>query len=182
MDEVISISSSDESVENKQVSCKDVLSFTVIGNPNTLQRHRFSNVTRKMYNPSAKKQKDFRSLVRKNLQMDEQNVPFFKEGTYLSISLVFKMQRPKNHFSRSDPETKKLKKNAPTLYHVARKDLDNMIKFVLDSLNGLLYEDDSHIATINACKIYTNEDNNVGSTQVKLREVSDNVLEVMIDH
>ena len=57
-----------------------------------------------------------------------------------------------------------------------------MIKFVLDSLNGLLYEDDSHIDTINACKIYANEDNNVGSTQVKLREVSDNVLEVMIDH
>ena len=57
MDELISISSDDESVGNKHVSRKDVLSFTVVGNPNNLQRYWFSNVTRKMHNPSAKDQR-----------------------------------------------------------------------------------------------------------------------------
>ena len=38
--------------------------------------------------------------------------------------------------------------------HYLRPDIDNLIKFILDSANGILYLDDAQIYTINAHKIY----------------------------
>ena len=182
MEDVISISSDDLSVGNNLESTSNkILSFTNVGEPLSLERHRFSNITKKMYNPAAKKQNDFGTNAKKILGLGDKDVPIFKKGTCLSVSLVFKLQRPKSHYVSNNPEKKQLKKNAPKQYHVARKDLDNMIKFVLDSLNGILYEDDAQICIINGTKIYANEDYNVGSTHVKLRAVDNDCIDLLLE-
>ncbi len=42
-------------------------------------------------------------------------------------------------------------------HHYKRPDLDNLIKFVLDCANGVLFEDDAVIASIIAKKIYAHD-------------------------
>jgi len=37
-------------------------------------------------------------------------------------------------------------------------DLDNLVKFVLDALNGKAYEDDSQVCEIHTAKLYTDTD------------------------
>lgn len=41
--------------------------------------------------------------------------------------------------------------------HAKRPDLDNLIKFVKDCLNGILWQDDSQIVSIQAHKVYAEE-------------------------
>jgi Holliday junction resolvase RusA-like endonuclease len=38
--------------------------------------------------------------------------------------------------------------------HIKRPDLDNLIKFVKDCANGVLWKDDSQIISLNASKAY----------------------------
>jgi Holliday junction resolvase RusA-like endonuclease len=38
--------------------------------------------------------------------------------------------------------------------HTQRPDLDNFVKLVADAANGILWEDDSQISTLTACKLW----------------------------
>ena len=40
----------------------------------------------------------------------------------------------------------------------ARKDIDNLVKLVLDSLNGVAYEDDVHVNAVLARRVYVAKD------------------------
>jgi Holliday junction resolvase RusA-like endonuclease len=53
-------------------------------------------------------------------------------------------------------------------YNVNNKDLDNMVKFVLDALNDKLYVDDSLIIEINCSKLYAE---NEGYIYAKFTEI-----------
>ena len=121
--------------------------FTVLGEPRPLSRHMFSNG--RMYNPSSKYQKEFLNNCTHNLPL----IPL--EGP-LEIDLRFYFSRPLSHY-RSGKYKHILKDNMP-YYHSNRKDLDNLIKFVLDSLNKHAYIDDSQIAVINSGKYYTSSE------------------------
>jgi len=50
-----------------------------------------------------------------------------------------------------------------------RKDLDNLVKLVLDALNREAFRDDSQVVEINARKIFSDKDN--ARTEVTLREL-----------
>eukprot|EP00543_Licmophora_paradoxa_P006569 CAMPEP_0202455834 /NCGR_PEP_ID=MMETSP1360-20130828/13268_1 /ASSEMBLY_ACC=CAM_ASM_000848 /TAXON_ID=515479 /ORGANISM="Licmophora paradoxa, Strain CCMP2313" /LENGTH=60 /DNA_ID=CAMNT_0049075513 /DNA_START=266 /DNA_END=448 /DNA_ORIENTATION=- len=58
---------------------------------------------------------------------------------------------------------------APT----SRVDVDNLAKFVLDSLNGVLYHDDRQVVELIAIKRYDNDDMCRGKTIVKIQEYKD---------
>lgn len=141
-------------------SDSDSLSFTIYGEPQVLERHRTLK-TGMIYNPSAKKQELFKAAAKKHLP----SVPF---NCSLEVNLLFYFSRPKNHYgcgSKSDV----LKADKTDIYHNTRKgimfndssnicnvfsDLDNLIKFVLDSLNKVAYDDDSQVAMISGAKLY----------------------------
>jgi Holliday junction resolvase RusA-like endonuclease len=61
-----------------------------------------------------------------------------------------------------------LKPTAPK-YNINNKDLDNMVKFVLDALNDKLYKDDSLIYEITCRKLYVDNNEN-GYIYVKFVE------------
>ena len=44
-----------------------------------------------------------------------------------------------------------------TGYHISRPDLDNIVKAILDGLNGVVFEDDAAVASIVATKQYGEE-------------------------
>jgi len=60
------------------------------------------------------------------------------------------------HFYMPIPESYsyKKKKELEKKYHIGKKDLDNMIKFYNDVLNGHAYADDKQIVEIYAIKLY----------------------------
>jgi Holliday junction resolvase RusA-like endonuclease len=76
----------------------------------------------------------------------------FDSSEAITIHCRFAMPRPKNHFG-TGKNAETLKKNVPYL-HTKKPDLDNLIKFVLDCLNGVAWKDDSQIWSIEAYKYY----------------------------
>ena len=67
--------------------------------------------------------------------------------------LNFYCKRPKNHY-KTGKFANILKDTSPK-YNINNKDLDNMVKFVLDALNDKLYTDDSLIFEIICSKLYS---------------------------
>ena len=48
--------------------------------------------------------------------------------------------------------------------------MDNLVKFVLDSLNRVAYEDDGQVAVLSAAKLYTGDQARV---EVHIRKLAD---------
>lgn len=65
------------------------------------------------------------------------------EKMHLSIRVIFEMPIPKSS---------KAKAGSP---HTKKPDIDNLLKFILDAGNGLLWKDDSKIHSITAVKVYS---------------------------
>ena len=57
-----------------------------------------------------------------------------------------------------------------TGFHASRPDLDNVVKAVLDGLNGVVFKDDAAVAKISASKQYVNDEE-----QERVEVVVDNV-------
>ena len=124
------------------------IKFTVLGDPKALKRHR---TFRKgnfigIYDPSKADKQAFLIMV-------QQNAPPKPFDEPLVMLLDFYFSRPKNHY-RSGKFAGQLKPNAP-LCHTVRPDLDNLIKFIFDSLLGVFYRDDTLIYRVRASKHYS---------------------------
>jgi len=124
---------------------KDGFSLTIFGEPLSLARHR-STKAGLTYNPSMKAQRSF-------LDSCQHLIPTTPLEGPLSASLSFHFKRPKTHY-RSHRKQLILKEGSD-VYHSKRKDIDNLVKFVLDSLNKIAYLDDSQIAVLQCIKLYT---------------------------
>jgi len=124
-----------------------MIKFEVRGQPQALKRHRSTvrgGIIRQ-YDPSAAAKRSFLLYV-------INHAPKTPIAAAISIKATFCMTRPKSHF-RTGKYSSILKDNAPTR-HTGRPDLDNLIKFVSDALNGVFYKDDSQIDSIAAVKFY----------------------------
>lgn len=118
------------------------ITFVIEGTPKAQKRHRFGRGY--IYDPSKKEKQDIRALVGAiNLNKTEDAV---------TIAITFYMPRPKKHY-RTGKYAGILKETAPDL-HTSKPDLDNMIKFYMDALNGLAWKDDAQVVGIMTNKIY----------------------------
>ena len=122
------------------------IKFIVEGSPKALKRYKFVIKTGHTYDPSKADKRDF-------LQLAKNSAP--KSPLYgpISVQIKFLIKRPKAHF-RTGKYSKLLKDNAP-IWHITKADLDNMLKMVLDSLNGVFYKDDSQVCEAHILKIYS---------------------------
>jgi Holliday junction resolvase RusA-like endonuclease len=184
----------DSTVDCSTRTVPSVLRFTVRGNPLPLRRHRTSRGF--VYNPSAATQKSFRTVVEQLIATHvigspntttlveryetriENRIPLWDSLQPIAVSIVFRMKRPKSHFIANRPGVDRLRKSAPR--HMSstsmRTDVDNLAKFVLDSLNGLVYTDDRQIVSLHVTKLYDNDDSDYlfrGSTCVCIRLLKD---------
>ena len=119
------------------------ISFTVMGNPKALKRHRtgkFGN-----YDPSKQDKEDFLWLAHNS--RPERPI----EGP-IKLTLKFCFKRPKNHYG-TGKNSRVLKTTSP-IWHTGRPDTDNLVKFVADSLNGVYWLDDSQICVLDCIKVY----------------------------
>jgi Holliday junction resolvase RusA-like endonuclease len=91
----------------------------------------------------------------------------------LAIRIIFHMKRPKHHFVSSKSGPGRLKAGAPPRLSPTRTDVDNLAKFVLDSLNGVLYVDDKQVAFLSVFKLYDNDGHCEGCTEVSIVRLSE---------
>jgi Holliday junction resolvase RusA-like endonuclease len=131
----------------------------IIFEPVSLKRHRH-RLKGGTYDPSKKDKDEFVKVLG----------GFFEDKMTKPITCVldFYCKRPKNHY-RSGKYSDLLKDNAPK-YNTNNKDLDNMVKFVLDALNDKLYVDDSQIIEIKCRKMYAEND---GYIYAKFEEITE---------
>ncbi len=132
---------------------------TINFEPVSLKRHRH-RLKGGTYDPS-KKEKDEFVKVLGDLPEEKMNKP-------IKCTLHFFCKRPKNHF-KTGKNAHILKDTSPK-YNTNNKDLDNMVKFVLDALNDKLYTDDCLIVEINCIKGYV-EGTGDGYIYAKFEEI-----------
>ena len=80
----------------------------------------------------------------------------------VSVSVVFMLKTP-----ASWPMAKRMLAQEREIRPTKKPDVDNLVKTVMDALNGLAYYDDKHIVELSARKIYAR---NPG-TVIRVREI-----------
>lgn len=139
-----------------------IFESTIPFEPVSLKRHRH-RLKGGTYDPSKKDKDDFIKTVE-----TIQSLPEEKMTKPIRCILHFYCKRPKTHY-KSGKNAHILKDTSPK-YNVNNKDLDNMVKFVLDALNDKLYTDDSLIIEIQCSKLYSEKD---GYIYAKFTEVDE---------
>jgi Holliday junction resolvase RusA-like endonuclease len=78
-------------------------------------------------------------------------IPAMLEGAVIA-NMTFLMPIPKTLRKRDVALV-----DAGEFYHTKKPDLDNLVKFVKDCLNGVAWRDDSQVVKITATKVYGKE-------------------------
>ena len=113
-----------------------MISFTIDGKPQAKQRPRHGNG----FTYTPKETVQFENWVRLCFRQSNQE----KMDGELVAELTFVYAIPKS----------KVKQAREGACPTTRPDIDNLAKSVLDSLNGIAYDDDSQIVELHARKVY----------------------------
>lgn len=119
--------------------------LNIDGDPVQQKRHRTVRVGAFMreYDPSKELKKDFLSVL-------HHSIPEVTPRGSIHLHLVFTFLRPKSHLT-----SKMQLKKGESFSMIKKPDIDNLIKFVMDALNGKYWHDDSQISHIIAEKEYS---------------------------
>ncbi len=130
------------------------MKYIIHGPPTPLQRPRFTRGH--VYDP----QKEQKLLD--GIQLKRQHLPNKPYDQPLLATITFFMPMPRV-YKESGRDGLRDK------YHPKKPDLDNLIKYILDAANGILYTDDSLIVQIFGKKIWADE----GKTELTLEHVNE---------
>ena len=97
-------------------------------------------------------------------------------AVYFGVWIVFNLPRPKYHFVANDPQRKLKAHFSGNRFVNKRPDVDNLIKFILDALNGLAYKDDAAVVEIHSIKKWDNDPKNEGSTSILVKSFDTNEM------
>ncbi|HBE8973316.1 TPA: RusA family crossover junction endodeoxyribonuclease [Clostridioides difficile] len=132
--------------------------FLVIdGEPVGKERPRMNSITKRTYTPN--KTKSYEELIK---WLYQSKVKHYFEG-YIKMTL-------RCYYSIAKSNSKKVKeqKRNNVLRPNKKPDLDNIIKSVADSLNGIAYKDDSQIVEVVSKKYYSDKPR----VEVELEDIS----------
>jgi Holliday junction resolvase RusA-like endonuclease len=120
--------------------------FTFLGNPIPLQRPRVTKSH--TYNPQQEVLEGVSWDAHFQIHGNEKTITsLFPLRAPISLSMAFYMPIPKS--------LSKIKQTALlSKPHIKKPDVDNLIKFYMDALSGVLFFDDKLVHSIHAHKIY----------------------------
>lgn len=121
------------------------ISLTVLGKPQGKARPRFDGRSGRTYTPKGTK--EYEELVRSCYLRTHKNVCLLGEIT-AEITAYFLVPK-------SVSKTKRTAMIAGKINPTSKPDADNIIKAVLDALNGYAYKDDSAVVKVTATKKYS---------------------------
>lgn len=105
-------------------------------------RPRYNGKTRQFFDKQVAEKEMYRACVR---SMHREAIKPFRDCP-LELVVTFFMPLPLSEKLRQ--------KRIEQHYFTARPDLSNLIKFLEDAMQNILFEDDSYIVRINASKVY----------------------------
>lgn len=100
---------------------------------------------------TPQKTKEFEKAIAEYYKQSTKGFQFDKDQPII-VNLVFGMPIPK-----SAPKVKQVNMCKGNIKHTKKPDIDNLVKSVLDGLNGVAWEDDSQIVRLSASKEYSSE-------------------------
>lgn len=118
------------------------MEITIPGKPIAKKRPRFYRKGKFVGTYNAQQTEEGRWLLEAQKQVDKKIV-----GKPIHVEMFFVMPIPKG-------TSKKKHKGMIGKPHIKKPDIDNLIKFALDCMNGLCWHDDSMVALLCATKIY----------------------------
>jgi Holliday junction resolvase RusA-like endonuclease len=145
------------------------MKLIISGRPRAQQRPRVALFGRRrkaiVYNPSQRLQNELRDILQSiihpriqgvsGVRKGKQSFCLFQEPSPLKAEIKFYIPRPKSHFKKNSVRSiNNLVPRATSKQHVSKPDVDNMVKLVLDAMQGIVYSNDSHIDTVIATKAY----------------------------
>lgn len=134
-----------------------IISLTIPGIPIAKKRPRFFRRGKFVGTYNAQETEEGRFMFELHRLFNETPL----EGP-LKLKLVFAMPIPK---SLSKAKIKEIL--AGTLRHTKKPDLDNLVKFVKDCCNGVIWKDDSQVFELKARKEYSD----IAKTFIEIEEV-----------
>ena len=115
------------------------------GKPKPQQRYRHTKMGH-TYDPSKSDKQDLLTLIHSQAPKE----PF---SGAISLYVRFSMPYVKKHY-RTGKFSKELKPNPPVAYKI-KPDIDNLLKFIMDAGNNVLWKDDSQIYSVQMEKVYS---------------------------
>ena len=115
--------------------------------------------------PSAEKKKAFQALVTERL-FGSDPVEIIFPHQPVTLDITFKYQSPKSHFIGG--KVRDSTRIKPSMKHKwpLRGDIDNLDKFVLDGLQGIMYTNDKQVQKQSIRKIYHREGDCNGEIEI----------------
>lgn len=172
MEEVIDLVSSDSEEDNDRDYMRDIndatwFTVTVPGKPQAMPRPAFMSWMRnnKMYRSVVNKKspqvkafrEQYKSLLMTEHHFRERMFPIFRGDCGVVVNIRFYRRIPDNCFVNGD-RSKTFNRSCPFAEGFGNADtktpdIDNLTKFVLDALTGVVYEDDSQVIHIAIYKL-----------------------------
>lgn len=129
--------------------------------PQARHRYVYLNSPRmQIYDPNARAKLYFKAEVMRHLSelfgISDQDYPL--TTSYVSVDVTFMISRPDNHFvgnNRDRGIRPDFEHTSPT----AQGDIDNFMKFFLDAIKGIFYNDDRNVIASRATKLFTTDPN-----------------------
>jgi Holliday junction resolvase RusA-like endonuclease len=144
------------------------VSFIVRGTPPSQFRPRVNwkkRSTTVVYDASSQQKKNWKEAATMALANYSITLfPIIPSLNGIKVMVAFYFVRPKYHISI---KTGCVKDTAP--FFPSSKDIDNLIKFIFDAMQGIFFNNDSAIVEINATKNYVMD--NIGYTSITLMEL-----------
>jgi len=132
------------------------------GQPVPLPRPRKGNGG--FYNPSSKQLTTMKKVLLAGLEST--TAPVFDKSVPLSVTVQFYMKRSIKHF-RGEKRSGEIRTGMP-IAKIDKPDIDNLVKFVIDGMTGVVYDDDCQIVELRAVKLYDSEGDCMGRTVIEV--------------
>jgi len=137
-----------------------MINIVIKGDPKSKERPMVTHKGGKTWTYTRKATSSFENLIKMNA-IKHFNKPLEKS---VGIHIKFYLHRPKYLIWKTKP--------MPAVYNPKRPDIDNLIKSVVDGLNGIAFKDDAQIVNIHAEKMY-HSGNEGARTEIKIWEEED---------
>lgn len=142
---------------------------TIDGKPVPLRRSIFVKRVNRAINPSNKQLKKVKDELRQHLRDCSAGLPFVADiRKSVKVDITFRCRRPQAHFTNGDRK-KSVREDKQHERHTCG-DIDNLIKFVLDAGNDVLFTDDRQICELSATIVWHGDPTSEGSTTIAVQE------------
>ena len=106
--------------------------------------------------------------------------PVFDDGERVFVKGIFRIPRPNRHFVGNRPGND-VRPIYQSPFTDSLGDVDNLSKFVLDAMNGVMYGDDRQVAALLAIKCNDDDVSNGGSTDLSMATISNDELRTLMN-